>query len=96
MTLPAFKQRFEEYTEAEFLQLLRAIEGNTKSDSPNKQELDRELELMVDHFEKVSGHPSGSDLIFWPEPGQDDSPEGILREVKRWRAEQGLPSFKGP
>ncbi|EEQ04693.1 Colicin-E7 immunity protein [Yersinia bercovieri ATCC 43970] len=43
---------------------------------------------------RVSEHPSGSDLIFYPEDGADDSPEGILETIKKWRAENGKPSFK--
>ncbi len=38
------------------------------------------------HFEKATEHPSGSDLIYYPEDGADDSPVGILKTVKEWRA----------
>ncbi|WP_016598339.1 bacteriocin immunity protein, partial [Yersinia pestis] len=34
------------------------------------------------------------DLIYYPEDGADDSPEGILELVKKWRAENGKPGFK--
>ncbi|QLL13800.1 bacteriocin immunity protein [Pseudomonas chlororaphis subsp. aurantiaca] len=46
------------------------------------------------HFQKVSEYPAGSDLIFYPENGADDSSEGITRLVKEWRAANGLPGFK--
>ncbi|WP_016676051.1 bacteriocin immunity protein, partial [Yersinia pestis] len=48
----------------------------------------------VRHFTKITEHPSGSDLIYYPEDGADDSPEGILELVKKWRAENGKPGFK--
>ena len=45
-------------------------------------------------FKKLTEHPDGSDLIYYPKPGQDDSPEGIVKEVKDWRAKNGKPGFK--
>ena len=41
----------------------------------------------------VAPHPQGSDLLFWPEEGADDSPEGIVDEVERFCGENGLPGF---
>ncbi|HFH3052905.1 TPA: bacteriocin immunity protein [Pseudomonas aeruginosa] len=76
-----------DYTEAEFLQLVRDIcEVNCSSE-------DAHLGL-VDRFRSLAEHPSGTDLIFYPEDGADDSPEGITRTVKEWRAANGLPGFK--
>ncbi|WP_218189439.1 MULTISPECIES: bacteriocin immunity protein [unclassified Pseudomonas] len=36
------------------------------------------------------------DISFRTEPkqGREDSPEGILNEIKIWRAENGKPGFK--
>ncbi|NQD94293.1 bacteriocin immunity protein, partial [Pseudomonas sp. CrR25] len=31
---------------------------------------------------------------FYPAAGVDDSPEGVLSEVKKWREANGLPGFK--
>lgn len=45
-------------------------------------------------FEKLSEHPDGSDLIYYPQDDQDDSPEGIVKEVKEWRAKNGKSGFK--
>ncbi|WP_422836636.1 bacteriocin immunity protein [Aliivibrio salmonicida] len=45
-------------------------------------------------FEKLTQHPDGSDLIFYPENLGDDSPERITEIVKEWRESQGLSSFK--
>ncbi|WP_288095641.1 bacteriocin immunity protein, partial [Pseudomonas sp.] len=42
----------------------------------------------------VTEHPDRSDVIFYPREGQEDSPEGILKEVKAWRASNNKPGFK--
>ena len=87
-----FKEQLEDYTEAEFLIFLReffdysvALEGDALS-----QYTDR----LVDHFELVTEHPDRSDVIFYPKEGQEDSPAGILKEVKEWRARNNKPGFK--
>jgi Colicin immunity protein / pyocin immunity protein. len=45
-------------------------------------------------FERITEHPSGSDLIYYPEPGVENFPEGIVKTVKEWRAANGKPGFK--
>lgn len=76
-----------DYTEKEFLKLVKDIcEVNCSSE-------DEHLAL-VGKFRSLAEHPSGSDLIFYPEDGADESPEGITRTVKEWRAANGLPGFK--
>lgn len=52
------------------------------------------MSTLIVRFEAITHHPKGSDVIFYPDPGNDGTPEGILEEVKRWRSEQGLPGFK--
>jgi hypothetical protein len=81
-----FKNSLSEYTEHEFTQFVELICDNELSESDEDK--------LVSHFSKIVDHPSGTDLIFWPKNGQEDSPEGIVAEVKRWRISQGLPSFK--
>lgn len=51
-------------------------------------------DALLENFIKITEHPSGVDLIYYPENGEDDSPEGILRIVKEWRAKNGKPGFK--
>ncbi|WP_412104633.1 bacteriocin immunity protein [Yersinia pestis] len=81
------KEKYEDYTEHEFLEFIRNIcEVNTDSQSLHSS--------WVRNFTKITEHPSGSDLIYYPEDGADDSPEGILELVKKWRAENGKPGFK--
>ncbi|CAI9000031.1 Colicin-E7 immunity protein [Pseudomonas sp. IT-P44] len=80
------KNKIGEYTESEFVALLQSIISHDGTE--------REIDTLVFHFEKISEHPLGSDLIFYPEDGADDSAEGITRTLKEWRATQGLPGFK--
>ncbi|MDO6709075.1 bacteriocin immunity protein [Photobacterium sp. 1_MG-2023] len=80
------KNSITEYSESEFLNFIELICDNDLTE--------KEEDALIRHFAKVVHHPSGTDLIFWPKEGDDDSPEGILLEIKRWYAEQGLPCFK--
>lgn len=81
------KNNITDYTESEFLKLLTII---CNADTASEEEQIK----FVTHFEKVTEHPSGSDLIYYPEDGADDSAVGILKTVKEWRAKNGKPSFK--
>lgn len=87
-----FKEKLENYTEAEFLTFLSeffhqtsGLKGGALEEYRNK---------LLEHFESVSEHPGRSDVIFYPEEGQEDSPEGILKTVKEWRAANNKPGFK--
>lgn len=81
------KEKFEDYTEQEFFDLLKNIcDANAKDEAI--------INRWISTFEKVSQHPRGSDLIYYPEPGEDDSAQGILNSVKAWRAANGKPGFK--
>ncbi|URM27071.1 bacteriocin immunity protein [Pseudomonas frederiksbergensis] len=80
------KNTFSDYTENEFVALLQRIISHDGTEP--------EVDELVFHFEEVSEHPDGSDLIFYPEDDADDSAEGITRTVKEWRAAKGLPGFK--
>ncbi|MEB5961974.1 bacteriocin immunity protein [Enterobacter sichuanensis] len=76
-----------DYTENEFLDLVRKI-CTAASDT------EEEGSLLVLEFERLSEYPKSSDVIFYPEKGKDYSPEGIVREVKEWRRENGKSGFK--
>jgi protoporphyrinogen oxidase len=89
MTDKLLKNSISEYTEAEFIALLEEL---AKEDE--EAESDDRADLLLLHFEKISEHPAGSDLIYYPEPGADSSPQGVTKIVKEWRAAQGLPGFK--
>ena len=83
------KSRLSDYTEAEFLSFLQEIRA------ANKNAPDEVLDPLLSHFCTITGHPDGTDLIYYPEDGADNSNEGIIETVKRWRAAQGLPGFSG-
>ena len=87
-----FKSALEEYTEVEFLSFLGELFHHT-SDLKG-QELEKYLNSLVDHFDRITEHPDGSDVLFYPKEGQEDSPAGILKEVKEWRARNNKPGFK--
>ncbi|EIK97673.1 colicin immunity protein/pyocin immunity protein [Pseudomonas sp. M47T1] len=89
MTDPLLKDSLSDYTEAEFTRLLEALAAEDLNGTT-----DDKADRLLLHFEKVSQHPSGSDLIYYPEPGADSSPLGVVRIVKQWRAANGLPGFK--
>ena len=80
------KTSITDYTEAEFIQLIQSIVGNEESEEDENS--------LVHHFNTICEHPAGSDLIFYPDDGADDSAQGITRTLKEWRISQGLPGFK--
>lgn len=82
------EKRMSEYTEAEFISFLQEIF------TANKNAPDEVLDPMLDTLEQLTEHPAGSDLIYYPEDGADNSAEGITQTIKEWRAENGLPGFK--
>ena len=79
---------FSEYTELEFISALEKL-INECSTAP-----DDELADLLESFETVTGHPAGSDLIYYPALGADASASGITKTVKRWREANSLPGFK--
>lgn len=81
------EKTISDYTESEFLELVRKL-FNVENTS-EKEDIKNLLE-----FKKLCEHPAGSDLIYYPEAHQDDSPEGVVAEIKKWRAENGKPGFK--
>ncbi|MFJ7315973.1 bacteriocin immunity protein [Pseudomonas sp. NPDC098747] len=90
MTDKLLKNSISEYTETEFEALLEELAREDE-----EAENDDRADLLLLHFEKISEHPAGADLIYYPEPGADSSPKGVMQIVKDWRAAQGLPGFKG-
>ncbi|CAM3781229.1 bacteriocin immunity protein [Rahnella bruchi] len=80
------KYSISDYSETEFKKLIEAIincEGDEKTQDDN-----------LENFISVIGHPSGSDLIYYPEGNNDGSPEAVIKEVKEWRTINGKPGFR--
>ena len=80
------KKKLQDFTEEEYLKLINSIVEDEGSES----EQDRLLEVFI----STCGHPSGSDLIYYPEAEGDDEPIKILEMIKKWRSDHGLPLFK--
>lgn len=77
-----------DYTEQQFVQFVEEIRKANKSASDNV------LGELLEQFCEITGHPDGTDLIYYPEDGADNSAKGIACTVKEWRAANGLPGFK--
>ncbi|MEW5291045.1 bacteriocin immunity protein [Erwinia papayae] len=80
-------RKISDYTELEFLNFVRELCDFSKRN-------EAEDEAFVNEFERLTEHPDGSDLIFYPRDGREDSPEGIVKEVKEWRSANGKSGFK--
>lgn len=81
------KKSISDYTEQEFLALVSRI-YNAEEES-EEEDVNNLLE-----FERLCEHPDGSDLIYYPREDREDSPEGVVQEVKEWRQANGKPGFK--
>ncbi|WP_122314792.1 bacteriocin immunity protein [Pseudomonas cichorii] len=79
------KTHLTDYTEQEFKVLIQSIES-ARTES--------ERDELVDHFNKVVPHPAGSDLLFYPEAGEDDSVDGVTQTISNYCLDKGLPGFK--
>ncbi|RPE03221.1 bacteriocin immunity protein [Candidatus Pantoea deserta] len=79
------KQKFEDYTEAEFIQLVSEICSAEGGEAYQDK--------LVANFNLVSEHPKGSDLIFYDDD-EDATPEEIVATVKAWREANGKSGFK--
>lgn len=80
-----FNNGFSDHTEYQFKNFIKAIED---AETENQQ-----AELIV-HFNKIVPHPAGSDLLFYPEPGADDSAEGVVKEIQKWCLDNGIPGLR--
>lgn len=86
------KDRYEDYTELEFLGLIK--EFFDSSTSLEGDEYSRYISKLSRHFEMITEHPRKNGVIFHPDPGVEDSPAGVLKAVKEWRAANGKPGLK--
>ncbi|PAV11579.1 bacteriocin immunity protein [Arsenophonus sp. ENCA] len=82
------KNSISDYTEAEFLELMKDIYKE------NVAETDDRLDLLISHFEKITEHPDGSDLIYYANSDEESTPEAITKKIKEWRATNGKQGFK--
>ncbi|EKY3231574.1 bacteriocin immunity protein [Cronobacter malonaticus] len=80
------KKLLSDFTENEFLDFVTGICKDT-------YKTEGEHILAVLAFEKLTEHPAGSDLIYYPENGADNTPEGIIKTIKKWRTDEGKSGF---
>lgn len=80
-------KQISDYTEKEFLDFVRKLFG--VSNTTEAEDIKNILE-----FKRLTEHPDGSDLIYYPSEDREDSPEGVVQEVKEWRQANGKPGFK--
>ncbi|WP_110973359.1 bacteriocin immunity protein [Pseudomonas huaxiensis] len=82
----------EDYTETEFLVLVTLLFRN---DSPLQgREYDKFVDGVLNHIETISELPNAFQVICFPTEGEDDSPEGVVKRIKDWRAANDKPGFK--
>ncbi|MFJ2456910.1 bacteriocin immunity protein [Pseudomonas protegens] len=79
-----------DYTESDFLDFVKNIYNANKSIYPSESSHAN----AVREFVRLTEHPDGNGLIYYPSSKREDSPEGIVKEVKTWRAANGKPGFK--
>ncbi|MCY1405080.1 Colicin-E2 immunity protein [compost metagenome] len=75
-----------EMSELEFLTFVKKVYHDEYA-------TEKEHIAAVFEFERLTEHPDGSDLLFYPEEGKD-GPEAVVQEIKAWRAANGKPGFK--
>ncbi|MFD2640716.1 bacteriocin immunity protein [Pseudomonas japonica] len=86
------KLKLDDYTEAEFLDLVSEFFENRNGLSGAAR--DTYIRELMHHFETVTEHPDRSDVVCYPPEGAEDSPEGVVKRIKEWRAANGKPGFK--
>lgn len=77
------KNKFEDYTEADFTQLVSEICSAEGGEAYQDK--------LLENFISVSEHPEGSDLIYYSE---DATPVKIVAAVKAWRKAHDKIGFK--
>ncbi|EAT5844326.1 TPA: bacteriocin immunity protein [Salmonella enterica] len=85
------KNNLEDYTEDEFIEFL-----NNFFEPPEEltgDELSKFIDNLLRHFNKITQHPDGGDLIFYPSEEREDSPEGVIEELKTLAEVSETPLF---
>ncbi|MGF6127004.1 hypothetical protein QF019_002213 [Pseudomonas frederiksbergensis] len=82
------KATLQNYTEPEF----RALVDRIWAVDLTKQDHDR----LINHFDRIAGHPQGADLLFYPADDINSNSSGsVVYYVKDWHHKQGRVAFKG-
>lgn len=86
------KKMLQDYSELEFTELLNEFYANPKN--LQGEQYRAHIEKLADHFDAIVDHPDKSDLIYFPAPGVEDTPEGVISVIKTWLRENGKPGFR--
>ncbi|WP_256590201.1 S-type pyocin domain-containing protein [Pseudomonas sp. Irchel 3A7] len=82
------KATLKEYTAPEFQALIDRIWA---VDMP-KEDHDN----LINHFDRIVGHPKGADLLFYPDDRFDSGGAGgVILHVRAWHNKQGAAAFRG-
>ncbi|MBC3366057.1 bacteriocin immunity protein [Pseudomonas sp. SWRI154] len=82
------KPKLQDYTESEFQMFVDQI-WNVDT---RKEDHDR----LINHFDRIVGHPSGADLLFYPEDTTNRNSSGaVVYYVKHWHLKNNIIPFKG-
>ncbi|MDR9890972.1 bacteriocin immunity protein [Pseudenterobacter timonensis] len=86
------EKTISDYTESDFIELLSNFFENKYG--LNAKDFRKFIDDLQLHVVKISQHPLGNGLIFNTPDEIECSPLGIFKEIKKWRASQGLELFK--
>ncbi len=81
-----FKGALSDYTEDQFKALIKSIK-----DCEGTEDFQAGL---IEHLNSLAAGAGGSDLIYYPEDGSDNSAEGVVQTIQAWCLANGLPGFK--
>ena len=77
-----------DYTEEQFIKFIQEIFRENEADS------DEKLDTLLEQFRALTGHPDGSDLIYYAPSDDVCTPEAITQTIKAWRQANGLSGFR--
>jgi hypothetical protein len=82
------KERLQDYTRAEFRILIEKIMRVDASEQEHNE--------LVRHFDLVSAHPQGADLLFYPDLQDDTGHTGadrVIYAIQEWHMDSGQSAF---
>lgn len=83
------RSSLEQYEEQSFLGLVEAI-WHVDTDKVSH-------DALITHFNRIVGHPAGSDLLFYSTAdkyGNINSPGAIVKTIKSWHQQNGRAAYK--
>ncbi|EPH2777973.1 TPA: bacteriocin immunity protein [Klebsiella pneumoniae] len=90
-----FKDNLNEFTVKEFIIYLNEFYSDLRFTPSSKGlELEEYLDTILDEIISVVGTVKAGDFIYHPSKPENDSPEGVIEEIIKWRKSQGLSLFK--